>query len=144
MDILRGDVFQVYVVDLGADLNVFCHPRRGNEIIYFSGWISRQFIGIAAFFGKFAASFAPPFRVDFLDMLHHFKKPRSAGDAVCLQGGGHGKADGFLRPAGVSHHQIGGQRIKPALHAFHGGVEGFQINGDICPSALLHSAPPHS
>ena len=75
---------RVYVVDLGADLNVFCHPRRGNEIIYLSGWVSRQFIGIAAFFGKFAASFAPPFRVDFLDMLHHFKKPRSAGDAVCL------------------------------------------------------------
>ena len=83
MDVLRGDVFQVYVVDLGADLNVFCHPRRGNEIIYFSGWISRQFIGVETLFGK-AASFAPPFRVDFLDTLHYFKEPRSAGDAVCL------------------------------------------------------------
>ena len=83
MDVLRGDVFQVYVVDLGADLNVFCHPRRGNEIIYLSGWVSRQFIGVEALFGK-AASFAPLFRVDFLDTLHHFKKPCSAGDAVCL------------------------------------------------------------
>ena len=83
MDVLRGDVFQVYVVDLGADLDVFCHPRRGNEIIYLSGWVSRQFIGVEALFGK-AASFAPPFRVDFLDTLHHFKKPCSAGDAVCL------------------------------------------------------------
>lgn len=84
----------------------------------------------------------PPFRVDLLDTLHHFKKPRSAGDAVCLQGGSHGKADGFLCPAGVSHHQIGGQRVEPTLHAFYGGVESFQVNGDICPSALLHSAPP--
>ena len=72
VDVLRGDVFQVYVVDLGADLDVFCHPRRGNEIIYLSGWVSRQFIGVEALFGK-AASFAPPFRVDFLDALHHFK-----------------------------------------------------------------------
>ena len=83
MNVLRGDVFQVYVVDLGADLDVFCHPRRGNEIIYFSGRINRQFIGVEALFGK-AASFAPPFRVDFLDSRYHFKKPRSAGDAVCL------------------------------------------------------------
>ena len=59
MNVLRGDVFQVYVVDLGADLDVFCHPRRGNEIIYLSGWVSRQFIGVEALFGK-AASFAPP------------------------------------------------------------------------------------
>ena len=83
VDVLGRDVFEIDIVDLRADLNVFCHPRRGNEIIYFSGWVSRQFIGVEALFGK-AASFAPPFRVDFLDTLHHFKKPRSAGDAVCL------------------------------------------------------------
>ena len=117
VDVLGCDVFEIDIVDLRADLNVFRHLRRRDKITHRARRVSRQFVGIAALFKKIAACFAPPFGVDFLDALDYFEKSRSAGDAVGLQGRRHGKADGLLRAAEVCHDQIGRHRVKAALHA---------------------------
>ena len=42
-----------------------------------------------------------------------------------------GKADGLFRPAGIGHHQVGGQRVQSPLNALLGGIEGLQVNGNI-------------
>ena len=61
-----------------------------------------------------------PQGVGLFHLLHHFKKPGPAGDAVGFEGRGHRKADGFLRPAGVGHHQVGGHGVQPPFRAFLG------------------------
>ena len=74
--------------------------------------------------------------VDLLDPLDHFEQPRAPGDAIGLERGGHGKADGLFRAALVGDDQIGGQRVQPALDALHRGVKGFQVDRKI--GALGH------
>ena len=56
-------------------------------------------------------------------LLHHLKEPGAARDAVGLQGGGDGQADGFARAALVRHHQIGGHGVQSPLHTLHTGVK---------------------
>jgi len=60
-----------------------------------------------------------PLRVDFPDTLNCFKQPCSAGYLVGFQGGRHRKADSLFRPGSICYHQIGSQRIKMAVNAFH-------------------------
>ena len=122
VNILGRNVFEVDIVDLRADLNVFRHLRRCDKIPHRTQRISRKLTGVTAFLKEVAARFALPFGVDLLDALDYFEKSRSAGDAVGLQGRRHGKADGLLRAAEVCHDQIGRHRVKPALHAFDGRV----------------------
>ena len=117
VDILGRDVFEIDIVDLRADLNVFRHLRRRDKITHRARRVSRQFVGIAALFKKIAACFAPPFGVDFLDALNHFKEPRSAGNTVCLQRRRYRETNGFLRAAKICYDQIGRHRVKAALHA---------------------------
>ena len=99
VDILGRDVFEIDIVDLRADLNVFRHLRRRDKIAHRARRVSSQLAGIIAFFKEVAARFAPPFSIDFLDALHYFEKSRSAWDAVGLQGRRYREADGFLRAA---------------------------------------------
>ena len=70
-------------------------------------------------------------QIGFLDFLHHLEEPRPAGDAVGLDGRSGGKADGLGGSALVRHNKVRGERIKSPLHALHGGVEGFEVYGDV-------------
>ena len=127
MDVLRGDVFQVYVVDLGADLDVLRHPGRGHQVVHRQGGISLQLGGVGAFAHQLPAGGAePPLGVDLLDPLDHLEEAGPAGDAMGFQRGGDGEADGLLRAAEIRHHQVGGHGIEAPLPALHGGVVGFQ------------------
>ena len=72
MDVLGRDVFEIDIVDLRADLNVFRHLRRRDKITHRARRVSRQFVGIAALFKKIAACFAPPFCKNKLQMRSLF------------------------------------------------------------------------
>ena len=122
MDVLGCDVFEIDIVDLRADLNVFRHLRRRDKITHRARRVSRQFIGVAALFKKIAACFAPPFGVDLLDALDDFEKSCSSWDAVGFQGRRYRETNSFLRAAEVCHDQIGRHRVKAALHALNGRV----------------------
>ena len=117
VDVLGRDVFEIDVVDLRADLNVFRHLRRRDKITHRARRVSCQLISVAALFKKIAACFAPTFGVDFLDALDHFKEPCSAGNTVCLQRRRYRETNGFLRAAKICYDQIGRHRVKAALHA---------------------------
>jgi len=139
MDILRGDVFQVDVVDLGADLDVPRHPGRGHQVVHRQGRIGLQLSGVGAFAHQFpAGGVEPPLCVDLLDPLDHLEEAGPAGDAIGFQRGGDGEADGLLRAAEIRHHQVGGHGIEAPLPALHGGVVGFQVDGDIRSLRFRH------
>ena len=70
--------------------------------------------------------------VDFLDTLNDLEQTGTAAQAVGLERGRDGQADGLFGAAFVGDDQIGGQRIEAALYALRRGVEGLQVNGDIC------------
>ena len=76
---------------------------------------------------------AKPLRIDLLNTLKHFKKPRPAGNAICFQGRRNSQTDRFLRPAFIRNHQIGGQRIELALNAFDRSIKAFQVDRNISP-----------
>ena len=44
MNILRGDILQIDIVDPGAVFHVECHPWRGDQIINRKGWILLQIV----------------------------------------------------------------------------------------------------
>ena len=64
-----------------------------------------------------------PFNVHFTNPLDHFKQAGAAGDAVGFQRRRHCQTDGFFCTALIRHHQIGSQRIKSPVHAFHGCIK---------------------
>ena len=139
MDVLRGDVFQVDVVDLGADLDVLRHSGRGHQVVHRQGRVSPQLGGVGAFAHQLpAGGVEPPLGVDLPDPLDHLEEAGPAGDAVGFQRGGDGEADGLLRAAEIRHHQVGGHGIEAPLPALHGGVVGFQVDGDIRSLRFRH------
>lgn len=48
--------------------------------------------------------------------------------AECLERGGHRQADGGARTFRVGYHKARPHGIEPAVHAFHAGVERFEID----------------
>ena len=83
MDVLWGDVFEVDIVDLGADLDILCHPGRCYDIVNSQSRVRFQIHGICAFACKLSSgSMALPLRIDFSDPLYHFKKTGSAGYTI--------------------------------------------------------------
>ena len=120
MDILRRHEFQIELVDLGADTHIPGHLGRGHNIVHLPIPVLLQKCGIPAFASEGAAGgLAPAQGIHLRHLLHHLKKPGPPRNAIGLQGGGHRQADGFLRPPGVCHHQIGAQRVQLPLHALH-------------------------
>ena len=125
MDVLRCHVFQVNFVDAGTVVHIIAHPGPGHNIIQLLLRMPQQLLAVPG-----AAHQLPPRSpgpsqgVDLPYPLNHFKKPGPPRNAVGLQGRRH-KADGFLRPALIRHHQICGHGIQLSLHALHRGVEGF-------------------
>ena len=132
VDILRGDILQIDLIDLGAPVHVASHPWRSHDVVQCQSRVFLQVRIVGGGAGKLAAwSLTLPLGVDLPHPLDHLEEAGPAGDAVGLQRGRHGKADGLVRPAPVRHHQIGGHGVQPPLHALHGGVEGLEVNGDI-------------
>ena len=113
------------------------HARRGGDIGDRQRGIGGERRCVPAFARERAARGLYAARgVDLLDPLDHLEQPRPPGDAIGLERGGHGKADGLFRAALVGDDQIGGQRVQPALDALHRGVKGFQVDRKI--GALGH------
>ena len=116
------------------------HLRPGDHIIQSKLGMPAQLSVLNGSAGKLmTGGRGQPLTIDLLHLLHHFKQPCPPGQAILLQRRRHRQTDGFFRPFRIGHHQVGGQRIQPAFHAFHGGIKGFQINGHI---RAKHPFPP--
>ena len=132
MDILRGRVLEIDVIDARAVVHIIRHAGRGDDIVKLQGGIVFKLRGIGGFARKAVArGFRPPPGIDTPDRLHDLKQPRPPGNPVGFQRRRNRKADGLLRAALVRHDQIGCQRVLPQLPALDGGIEAFQINRDI-------------
>ena len=126
MNVLGGDVSEIDAIDFGAGLHIQGHPGGCCQIIQFQRWIRPEGLRVRGFPGEGSPrGQETALGVDLRHLLHHLKEPGPPGNAVGFQGGGHRETDGFLRPAGIGHHKMGGQRVQPPLHALHGGIKGF-------------------
>ena len=154
VDIRRGHIFEVGLVDLGGNIQIPLHPGRRNNVTQPQRRVCVQGIGIKRGAGKAVLAvlspdclFLPdgglqPLGVDLFHPLNGFKQPCSAGYLVGFQGGRHRKADGLFGAGGICHHEIGGQGVQMAVYALHRGIETFQVDcqiGALCchTSALL-------
>lgn len=79
----------------------------------------------------------PPAAFTSADALPHLEQAAAAGNAVAFERGRHGKTDGFVRALLVRHDEMGVERVQSALAALHGGVERFEVDGDI--GSFFHS-----
>ena len=144
VDVLRGDILQVYFVDLGAYGHVAGHLRRGHQVIHRQGGGGAQGLIVPGGAGEPPSGrLAEAAGVDLPDLFHHLEQPGPPRQAIGLQGGGHRQADGLFRPGGVRHHQVGGHGVQPPVPAGHGGIKGFQVNGDVLglPHGRVTSLP---
>ena len=153
VDIRRGHIFEVGLVDLGGNVQIPLHPGRRNDVAQPQRRVCVQGIGIKRGAGKviFAIlspdclfltdSSLQPLGVDLFHPLNGFKQPCSAGYLVGFQGGRYRKADGLFGAGGVCHHQIRGQGVQMAVYALHRGIETFQVDCQIgalrCHNSLL-------
>ena len=69
----------------------------------------------------------PPLGVHLRHPLHHLKQPRPPGNTIGFEGGCDNQTDGFIRPALVRYHRIGGLGVQVPLDALHGSVEAAKI-----------------
>ena len=108
VDVLRGDVFEINIVNGRAGLHIKRHLRGRDDVVHLQLRVTAQFGVVVGFAGKSASRGGiPAQRVDLPDLLHHLKQPRPAGNAEGFQRRGDRKADGFVGAAGVGDHQIG-------------------------------------
>ena len=143
VNVCRGHIFEVGLVDLGGHIQIPLHPGRCNNVTQPQCRVCVQGVGIERGAGKviFAVLspdclFLPdgglqPLGIDLPDTLDGFKQPRSAGYLVGFQGGRYRKADGLFGAGGVCHHQIGGQGVEMTVYALHRGIETFQVDCQI-------------
>ena len=143
INIRRGYIFEVGLVDLGGHIQIPLHPGRRNNIAQPQRRVCVQGVGIERGAGKAVFSILPPDRlflpdgglqplgVDLFHPLNGFKQPCSAGYLVGFQGGRYRKADGLFGAGGVCHHQIRGQGVQMAVYALHRGIETFQVDCQI-------------
>ena len=85
---------------------------------------------------------AQPLPIDRTDALNDLEQTRTPGHAVCLERRGDGQTDRLLRPAFVSHDEMGGQRVQLPFHAFHARIEALGVNGDVLPHLFRHACRP--
>ena len=84
-NILRGNVFQVDLVDPGAVFHVIGHPRWCDDKVNLHLRVFLQFreeVGLAL--QHSAGSIMPTSNICFLDSLLDFKEPSTPGDAIRL------------------------------------------------------------
>ena len=138
MDIFRCHILEIDSHHLGTFFHIPLHVGDGGDIIQFQPWVRLQ-LGIQMGTAGEVPSRAqgPAQSVEILHLADHFEETGPAGDAEGLQRRRDRQADGLVRPAFVSHHQAGIQRIQPPFHTFHRGIERLQIDGSIDP-LLFH------
>ncbi len=64
-------------------------------------------------------------QIDFIHAPDHLEQSRAAGDAVCFQGRGYGKADCLFGPRGVRHDKVCRKRVKLPLDTLYRGIKRF-------------------
>ena len=106
MNILRRNIAHVKMKDFRGNLHIFCHPGRSGNKGQLQSRIRMQLLCKKGLSPKCPRP-PQPGTVDLLHLLHHFKQPGSAGNAVCLQRRRNRQAYCFLRAAFVRHHQVG-------------------------------------
>ena len=96
VDIRRGHIFEVGLVDLGGNVQIPLHPGRRNDVAQPQCRVCVQGVGIERVAGKAVLAILPthclvlldgslqPLGVDLPDTLDGFKQPRSAGYLVCF------------------------------------------------------------
>ena len=127
------------MIDLAADFDIPGHLRRRSHVVHGQCRGGLQRLCVAGGAGKgMVRRGLLTVGIDVTHLLNDLKQTGASGDAIGLQGRGHSQTDGLLRAAHVGYHQIRGHGIQAALHAFHGGVKGFQVNGNI--RAVGHGA----
>ena len=117
------------------------HLRRGDQIIQLPFGMCRQLLRIPGGTDEgLLRRGTPPLRVVEFYLLHDLEQPRAPRYAERLERGRNGQANGLFRSAGVCHDQVRAHRVQPAVDALDGGIEGFEVNGDV--SALFHDGQP--
>ena len=96
VNVCRGHIFEVGLVDLGGHIQIPLHPGRRNNIAQPQRRVCVQGVGIERGAGKAVLAILPthclvlldgslqPLGVDLPDTLDGFKQPRSAGYLVCF------------------------------------------------------------
>ena len=113
MDVVSAEIAQVDSVNPRGILHVQCHAGFRRDV---RKRLSR-------------------FPLDFPRLLNHLKEPAPPGKPVGLERRRHGKADRFFRAGLIGDDKVCLERIKPALNAFDGGIEGFEVYrkvGSLC------------
>ena len=126
MDILRGNVFEIDIINPSAVFHIVSHSRRCGNIAESQGGVSFKFYGVIRFAIEFMMRcIVFTLSIDLLNLLDYFKQSCSAGDTVSFQRRRNRKADGFLGPADIRNHKVCGKRIKPARYTLNGGIKAF-------------------
>ena len=119
MDVLRGNVPQIDLVDPYAVVHVERHARGSDMIGDAKLRMRRELDGIRCLTYKRAlwGTVLSP-RIFLLHGTDDFEETRAAADAVGLEGGGDRETDRLARAALICDHEIRGQRIQTSLHTF--------------------------
>ena len=142
MDVLRGNVPQIDLVDPHAVVHVERHARGSDMIGDAKLRMRRELDGIRRLTYKrvlWGTILSP--RIFLLHGTDDFEETRAAADAVGLEGGGDRETDRLARAALICDHEIRGQRIQSSLHTFDRGIECLEIDGDIHAFLRLHLHP---
>ena len=83
MDVLRGHIFKIDLVDLCTVLHVQGHPGRGHDIVQAHGGISPDLGVVPRTVGELPAGGLPAaLLVDLLHPLDHLEQPGPAGNTI--------------------------------------------------------------
>ena len=133
MNVLGRHILHVDAVNTGTIVDVIGHTGRCHMIGDSQRRIGFQLIVVGRLAGELSVgSSAAAFVVHLPHPLHHLEQTRTSRQPVLLQRRGHRQADGLLRAAGISHYQIGSQRVKTTLDTLHRGVERLEVDSDVC------------
>ena len=126
--IFGGHVFQIDVIDFCAPFDIMGHPGWGNHVIQGQFRVRFHARVMPGGAGELPSwSVPPPLGVHLRHPLYYLEQPCAAGDAIGFQGRCDRQTDGFLCPALVRHHKIGGQGVQAALNALDGSVKTSEI-----------------
>ena len=117
MDVLRGDVAEIYFINACAVLDVMRHAWLCHQIVHGQLPVCVQFLFRVRFPG------ASPLPVHLTHPLHHLEQPWPAADSIAFQRRRYGQTDGLFRPRRVGHDQARVERVKSPFHTFYRGVE---------------------
>ena len=136
VNVFGGDVAEVDLVDASAVLDVVSHSWRCGDVVDGQFGMGFELVVVGRLAAEaVAGSVELSVLVDFAQSLHDFEEACAASDAVGFECWRDGEADGLLGARGVGHHEVGGERIEPTFGALDGGIERFEVDGDICAHA---------